>query len=65
MKRLDPRMILAGAAVAALLGLLYWQWRVERTVADCIGMGGRWNGPAATCDLPPDRILVRPGLGRG
>lgn len=59
------RAIATVVLVAVLIGLVYWQFRVERIVADCLGVGGRWDGPAARCQVPPGRILVRPDLGRG
>lgn len=59
------RAVVAAIAVLALLSLLYWQHRTQRRVADCLDLGGRWDGPVATCHLPPGRLIMRPDLGRG
>ena len=65
MRNLDIRYAVAALALAALGALLYWQHRREAFVADCRETGGRWDGPTSTCRLPDNRILSRPGLGRG
>ena len=65
MRDLDPRNVAAAVALTLLGALLYWQYRREATIADCLEVGGRWDGPASTCRLPDNRILSRPGLGRG
>ena len=55
-------LIAAGIAVALLASLLYWQHRRRAMVVDCLELGGSWDGG---CRLPPNRILIRPDLGRG
>ncbi len=61
----DRRMIVAVLALAMLGGLLYWRHRREAAIADCLELGGRWEGASSACRMPDNRILTRPGFGRG
>ncbi len=65
MRKIDKRMFAAALAALVLASLLYWRHRREAVIADCLEVGGRWDGPASACRLPDNRILTRPGLGRG
>ena len=65
MRNLDKRYVAAAAALSMLAALLYWQHRRAGAVADCIELGGGWDGPSASCKLPDNRILTRPNWGRG
>lgn len=59
------RLVASAVVVCILVGLLVWQARRQRLIADCLDMAGQWNGPQSRCEMPPGRILVQPGLGRG
>jgi len=58
-------MVIAVLALALLGGLVYWRHRREAAIADCLELGGRWDGAASACHMPDNLILTRPGLGRG
>ena len=59
------RMLVALVASVVLIVLLYWQHRTQRIVAECLALGGTWDGPAAVCQLPPGRILMPEEIRRG
>ena len=51
------RLIIAGATLLALIGLLGWQYQRERLVRACVDGGGVWHGPQSACKSRP--ILQR------
>jgi hypothetical protein len=51
------RLIIAGATVLAIIGLLGWQYQRERQVRACLETGGIWHGPDSACRMRP--ILQR------
>ncbi|MFM9941276.1 MAG: hypothetical protein ACKVP7_17475 [Hyphomicrobiaceae bacterium] len=59
------RWLLAAAALAIVAGLLVWQWRRERLIADCLRTGGAWDGPASRCMKAPPSPILRRGIERG
>lgn len=53
------RLIVAGLTLAALAGLLGWQYQRERLVKACIDGGGVWHGPQSACRAPVRPMLQR------
>ena len=59
-----PRWITALGMLAALAGLLAWQYALERRVTACHASGGAWNGPQARCDPGPGPTILKRGIER-
>jgi hypothetical protein len=53
------RLIVVGLTLAALAGLLGWQFQRERLVKACIDGGGIWYGQRSLCKAPLRPILQR------
>ena len=62
---LRPRVLMAVAALAALAGLLAWQYQRNVAVRACIEAGGNWDGAHSACQFPARPIILREDLRRG
>lgn len=58
------RWIAVLAMLTALVGLLAWQYALERRVTNCQAGGGLWNGPQARCDPGPGPTILKRGIER-
>jgi hypothetical protein len=58
------RMIVMGVIVAALLGLMGWQYDRLARVEACVAQGKAWNGPASRCDVPNPGVILQRDLKR-
>lgn len=58
------RWIAVLAVLAAVVGLLAWQYVLERRVTACHERGGLWNGPQARCDPGPGPTILKRGIER-